>query len=243
MSTTRILSLQLNLPLHSGDIPGFRAAIAELVGLEHELFHGHNNDPEVLYQHNRAYPLIQYTTRRGRATIIGLGEGADALRQILLPRLPQELHFAGQTRPINGLNMQERSLELQMLDSPQTFGLYGWLALNAENYAEWKDNPGAAERFQLLSRALTGHLRAMAERFEIPDFKSTQANILRIDNQKKVQWHGTELVRFNVLAEANLSVPYGVGLGRASAFGFGELLAETNYERILQVQTQRNALT
>lgn len=234
----RILTLTLNLPLHSGDIPGFRAAIAELVGLEHELFHGHNNDPEVLYQHNRAYPLIQYAARRGRATLIGLGEGADALRQILLPRLPGELHFAGQTRPINGMNMQERSVELQVLEQPQTFGLYGWLALNAENYAEWKAKATDTERIPLLNRALSGHLRALAERFEVPDYKSIQGTILRIDNQKKVRWHGTELVRFHVLAQANLSIPYGAGLGRAAAFGFGELMSETYYERSLQLQQE-----
>lgn len=242
MKTLKIVQLQLNLPLHPGNIPGFRAAIAELVGLEHELFHGHNNAEEASYQHHRAYPLIQYASRRGRATLIGLGEGADALRQQLLPHLPSALHFVGQSHPILGMNMQERSVELQVLEQPQTFGLYGWLALNAENYAEWKAKPTDDERVTLLNRALSGHLRALAERFEVSDYKSIQGTVLRIDNQKRVRWHGTELVRFHVLAQSNLAIPYGAGLGRAAAFGFGELMSETYYERSLRLQQEGGAL-
>jgi hypothetical protein len=211
------------------------------MGTEAPFFHGHNNALDAKDPYIRAYPLVQYAVRRGRATLIGLGEGADALRQELLPRLPDELYFAGRPRPILGMNMQEHTVEWGLLGESRIFGLTGWLALNADNYKQWKTSLGAAERFQLLSRALTGHLRALAERFEVPHCKNIQANILRIDKQKKMQWHGTPLVRFNVLAEANLTLPNGVGIGRAAAFGFGELHSEIAYEHQLSF-TQRGGV-
>jgi hypothetical protein len=239
----RILTLSLQLPLHAGDIPGFRAAIIELMGAEADPFHGHNNAADATDPYLRAYPLVQYAVRRGRATLIGIGEGADALRQLLLPRLPQALFFAGEPRPILGMNFQERVFEWKFLETPESFGLSGWLALNAENYQEWKTDTDHDERIALLSRALTGHLRAMAERLQVPDYKAIHAAVLRVDNQKRVQWHGTDLVRFDVLAEANIALPFGIGLGRAAAFGFGELLSEPEFERRLSRARQRGTET
>ena len=235
----RLLTLSLQLPLHPGDIPGFRAAIAGLVGLEHELFHQHANREAYEEALHWQYPLVQYAVRRGHASIIGMEEGADAIRKILLPALGDTLEFAGRERRIGGIFLKETSFELPLLNEPASFGLGGWIALNGANYAAWKAASDDGERLELLGRTLTGHLRAFGERLGMAEYKRIEARVLSVENQKKVRWHGADLVRFNVLAEANVSVPPGIGLGRMAAFGFGEALTPASYFRMLHLSAQR----
>lgn len=230
----RILTLSLNIPLHAGDIPAFRGSIAELVGKENEIFHNHDNADESSDHHHWGYPLVQYTVRRGRATLIGLGDGADALQQVLVPKLLGELQFAGRTYHLNGWHMKEFRPDWRILDEPQQYGLYGWLALNQDNFKDWKANTLPEARKAILERALTGHLRVLAKAAMIEDLDQVIGQVERIDNQKRASFHGTQLVRFHVLISSTLALPFGINIGRAAAFGFGELMPVHVYQRTLQ---------
>ncbi len=223
-------TLNIDLRLHPGDLPGFRACIAERAGFEHTGFHNHRPDRKDT-DRDWTYPLIQYAVRRGKATVIGLGDGAAAIRQHLLPKMEGSLTFAGQTHPITGFECRDMSYIPEILPENQPFVLSGWLALHKHNYGSWKAAASEAERLELLSRALTGHLRCFAEAMGVPDHKAVVGRILRVDGQKKISWHGVSLVRFDVLATANLLPPTGIGLGRAAAFGFGEVCDAARYER------------
>lgn len=225
-----LTTLTLSLNLHPGDLPGFRACIAELAGFEHTGFHNHRPDrPDT--DRDWSYPLIQYAVRRGKAVVIGLGDGAAAIRKHLIPKLEETLTFAGKTRPVPSFGLQNLVFAPEILMQEQRFVLSGWLALHADNYGRWKAAATEAERIMLLSQALTGHLRGFAEAMSVPDHKAVVGRVLRVDRQKKICWHGVDLVRFDVLAAANLLPPTGIGLGRAAAFGFGEVCDAAHYER------------
>ncbi len=227
----RLLTVTLQLPMHPGDIRGFRSAIAALAG--HKRFHHHDDEALTGDGLIWEYPLIQYGVRRGKAVVIGLGEGAQWIRQHLLPVLGTDLEFAGRRHFIAGYLVQEEVFSSCPQDEPYIFGIRGWLALNPENYASWKQSASGPERQELLSGALTGHLRAFGEGLGVERFKEIAARILSVDNQKKIRWHGAELICFHVLAEANLHVPAGIGIGRAAAYGFGEVMTAEQYRRIL----------
>jgi len=228
----QLLTITLPCPLHPGNIPAFRSAIIELVGQEQHLFHNHDNRQPGADHHHYGYPLIQYQVRRGMATILGLNEGVQAIEQYLLPRLRPELEFAGQTHTLEGYHLHPHEYALQLSERPQVFGLQGWLALNTENYSRWKATEDEVERKKILSSALTGHLRSLMETLGTVAWRSlVEARVLQVDQQKCIQWHGTELVRFDVLAESNLRFPAGIGIGRVAAFGFGEVMSEKAYAR------------
>lgn len=229
----RLLTLQFQLPLHPARIPQFRGAIAQLVGLDEELFHQHANGWEETDPYHRDYPLVQYAVRRGRAALIGLNAGADAIRRKLLPVLGQELHFGGENHLLPGFRLAEQEVSLALMPEPVPFGLNGWMALNQENYTRWKEASSESARLDLLHRALTGHLRAFGERMQVADYKHIEARVLEIHNRKKIHWHGVELIRFQVLAQANIALPEGIGIGRAAAFGYGETLSEEQFRRMV----------
>ncbi len=234
----RILTLTLSLPLHPGDIPAFRGGIVELVGQEHDIFHNHDNAQEDAEHYHWGYPLMQYTVRRGRATLIGLGAGADALQQVLIPKLFGQLQFAGRSHWFNGLQLNELRHHWQVLDEPQLFGLYGWLALNKANYDDWKLNTIPEARQAILERALTGHLRVLAKAVGIQELDQVVGRVVQVDNQKRAAFHGTQLVRFHALVTSTLSLPHGIHIGRAAAFGFGEILPVRVYQNIVRHQAK-----
>ena len=234
----RILTLTLPFSLHPGEIPAFRGSIAELVGLEHEVFHNHDNAHKNYRHHHWDYPLIQYAVRRGKATLIGIGEGADAIQQLMLPKLSGQLQFAKRTHEITGFHMHAHEHNWQLLDAPQQYGLYGWLALNQSNYKDWKKSSLAEARHHVLERALTGHLRVLANTVGVKDLPKVIGNILEVNNQKRVHCLGTQFVRFHVLMESTLALPHSIGLGRSAAFGFGEVLPVKIYQQFTRQQSK-----
>ena len=230
-----VTTLQFPFQLHPARIPNFRAAIVEQVGLGHYLFHGHDNSEPGTVKYSNDYPLIRFAVRKGRAQIIGIGAGADAIIRHLLPVIPTTLVVAGQPCDTVGYRLSTGFFDTKILSEYREFGLYQWIALNGENYTAWKaheSNEGA--RRLLLDRCLTGHLRALAETagLEWQQRSRIVARTLRLDNVKRISWHKTKLVGFNVVAEANFMPYYGLGLGRCHSFGFGEVCSENQY-RIL----------
>jgi len=236
----RILTITLNIPLHPGLIPNFRSCIIELVGREHQLFHNHDGE----HHYHYGYPLVQYAVRRGYACLIGLGAGADALQQILLPRLSGSLEIAGQTHhlTLNDLHMDDQQHAWKVLDNPRQYGLFGWLALNADNYKKWKSTTLTEARKEILNQALTGHLRVAAEAAGITEKETVIGQVLQIDNQKRVHFHHTQMVRFHVMITSSLLLPTGPGIGRSAAFGFGELMPVQKYQRVIQRLPKTSAL-
>ena len=75
-----LLKATFDLPLHAKQLAQFRGAVAESAGLENDLFHNHKGENEFHYR----YPLIQYKLNKGKACMVGIGEGVDALFTFLL---------------------------------------------------------------------------------------------------------------------------------------------------------------
>lgn len=218
----RSLTITLDLQMPAWEIPKLRAAVAERVGKEYELFHMHNNNPDDNWEYRTHYPLIQYSMYHGRVQITGLNAGAEALQCILLPKLSADWTINGQQVIIPAYQVRHGKVELTLGEQSRPFRLYQWQALNQENYKKWdacRDDETA--QLDLLSRALTGHLRSFAEGMGLSYYKAIEAKVTGTLNRKKVKWHGTSLMTFDVQAESNFKVPYGIGLGRLVAYGFG----------------------
>lgn len=238
----QILTLSFPFRIPPYELPAFRGAVNELIDPSVEYFHNHNNSSGPT-QFHWDYPKIRYSLFRGRATVTGIGEGALAMMQHLLPGLLELQHIwiNGRAYPMAGFRVQQQQLECRLEDEVQPFGLHRWVALNKENYRHWKQLEGKEDaRRVLLERALTGHLRTMAETLA-PDLdrELITANILRVDQQKRIKWHKTQLVGFNVVAESRFVPPIGLGIGRSVAFGFGEVVPAEVYRQLLQVRKTR----
>ena len=237
----QIVQLQFPFRLHAGDIPGFRAAIAETVGIGQTLFHNHDNREQGESAYHWAYPLVQYSVRGGQACVTGAGQGAQAIIRHLLPLLPDVLYIQGIPYATTGYRFITRDWEPEWLETPKTIGLYHWLPLNANNYQRWKDLEGQEQaRQELLQQCLYGHFRSLLRHLApTVDTMPLEVAITAIQEVKRVQWHQTQLVRMNIQARTNLLPPRDLGLGRCAAFGFGEPMPLQKWEMLVQSRQEK----
>lgn len=217
----QLLELHFDLALHPGQIRAFRAAISELVGFQHEGFHHHREIAGASHYH-WSYPLIQYRISKGQVKMTGINTGAAAIKKYLLPRLGTTLHLMGKEYALSDYRVRERTVNIHLLPKFQTYRLRHWIALNPRNYRQWKkDKPEA--RLDLLSRALTGHLRAMGEGLALPESKTIQAKVIAVEGFGQVNWKAIPLLEFRVQFCANVQLPPNLQLGRLCSYGFGQV--------------------
>jgi hypothetical protein len=150
--------------------------------------------------------------------------------------LGTHLRILGQARPIGDYRVHTREWEPALLPQAQNLGLLHWQALNNRNYAEWKNAQDEATALAILNRAIYGQLKRIADDLDLPFGQAIEAEVISIDNRRKVNWHGADLLRFDVLVRSNFHPAEGMGVGRLAAFGFGECLSEAHYLHAREVQ-------
>jgi hypothetical protein len=84
MTKIKTLTIQFNTPLKRRELPLFRGAIIAAISTGNILFHNHNEGSTLRY----AYPLIQYKRIGGKAAIVCIEEGVEAIGELLtIPNL------------------------------------------------------------------------------------------------------------------------------------------------------------
>ena len=80
MTKIKTLTIQFNTPLKRRELPLFRGAIIAAISTGNILFHNHNEGSTLRY----AYPLIQYKRIGGKAAIVCIEEGVEAIGELLV---------------------------------------------------------------------------------------------------------------------------------------------------------------
>jgi hypothetical protein len=92
MTTTTLHTAQLTLDLrgiYPRDIVYLRKGIANLAGLDHDVFHNHQKSGELQYRPSK----IHYRSQDGKAVLFGFAEGADALLALARDRQGEPLQI------------------------------------------------------------------------------------------------------------------------------------------------------
>lgn len=212
----RILNLTFNLSIYTRQLGNWRGAFIEMAGLESSFFHNHKGHKEYHYR----YPLIQYRTQRGKASIFAISEGADVLQETL-SNCVWEINWEGQKMAlsIEDLHMEEHFL--RMLDQPRQYKLFKWLALNQDNYERWRQCKNLVERVNLLENILTGQILGFCDAmgWRLPE--RLEVSLQHLNFMQRVRYHGTPMLAFNVAYTANVSLPSGIALGKGASHGYG----------------------
>lgn len=214
-----ITRLRFNIALHTDQIAQFRKLINLYIGSEDDRFHNHNTINKYHYR----YPVIQYKVEDRKACIMGLGESGDeAIHKLCLQ--PDFRTFFIYSNP-GGVLMQELSTE-QLLLVPQLvyeYTLNDYIAFNDANHGRWRSTPSLAVRAALLENCLVGHILkfASAIRWQLPP-KSLQVALTDF-HPYQVQLFNNYFMAFRVRFRTNISLPPGIGLGKAVSHGLGVL--------------------
>jgi hypothetical protein len=213
-----IIWLQFDPPL--GDkvmAKDLRGGIASRNG--NDIFHQHIQGDKVAYR----YPQIQYKRipDENRACILGLGKGAQVVRELDL--LEQVMTFHG---------LEHRVVEQQIVVSRQEFGPCDqdkdytfstpWLALNEKNYQQYMCTGLRMRQKALLERLLVGNILSLSKGIGL---RVDQKIIPEVAWRKEVQTSlkGTPLLGFYAQFAVNFKIPDLWGLGKSVSRGFGSV--------------------
>jgi len=213
----RLATTQLNYNLKADEIPALRRFINLFIGAENDLFHNHQSYEKLHYR----YPLVQYKSAGGKATLLGLTEkGTEALHALL-----QHPQFRSQCIEWIGeqFALTEETTDTLLLHTvtANTYHLSNYIALNANNLQDWIEHPSLPARAALLERCIVGHILkfASAIKWLLPP-KSLQVELLdfKFHNTRAFE---NNFLAFEVIFRTNITLPEGIGLGKAVSHGFG----------------------
>jgi hypothetical protein len=215
--------LQFELPLRHHDLQGFRGAFAELAGRDKDLFHNHGPDGYL-----QRYPLVQYRVHEGLASVLGIGEGAQALQKLAGEDALRHFRMGGRAHALH-LCRQDLLLlnlaELQpMPGQMRRYRLYRYLPLDPANYQRYKQQPDLCHKARMLEQLLRNHLVAMLRGLGADPRQPIELHLEDIDRVKKLDVLGQPMMAFDLVMRCNLDLPDALALGRKVAFGFGFLI-------------------
>lgn len=226
MNTLHTTQLAFDLPLHRHDLDKFRGAVAALVGLDQDLFHNHDNTQSGAYQ--QRYPLVQYRIFKGHASILGINAGATALEEFAEAGLFREFCFQGQKLPLALAGYQrdpEFSLTVKRRTEAYTYRVTDYLPFSQERHREYQQTKALRPRMALLERMLRNHIVAFAwgVGWQLPQDRRITVRLEDIEREDRRVLKDQPYTAFDLVFSTNARLPEGIGLGRKTAFGCGEV--------------------
>ena len=218
LAPIRTLAVVFDIPVVLGQVSRFRGAMAEHAGFEEDIFHNHYGvgDHRVKYR----YPLVQYRSVGGKASLFGIGRGCEAIQDLLL-RTDGKLRMGGKEYRMRMVELKTNETGLRVTNRLREYRVRDWLALNGENFKQWDALDSFTEKGWELERILGSQLIGFAKGVDWRVPERLEVRLQQIRGTRKVSYHGNSFVGFDVVFSLNGVIPLGIGLGKAVSHGFG----------------------
>lgn len=218
MNKTKILTIRFENEIRREEITCFRGAIINAMENADVLFHNHTDDDSLRY----AYPLIQYKRINQKAAIVCLGEGTEAIGEF----------FADSNFDVM-LGDHEVHLTIDHIDASQclvqcwdelfSYHLRRWLPFNKQNYENFQQLEGIADKCVFLERLLVGNILSFAKGLGIRLEQEVVCKITQLSEPMTIVHKGVRLMGFDVEFSTNVSLPDYIGLGKGVSVGKGTI--------------------
>ncbi len=210
-----VLTIQFSNPLSLNEIPFFRGAIISKVPRELTLFHNH----EAVGLRYR-YPLIQYKRIGGKAAIVCIGEGTDAIGNFFL-NADFNLRVGNSEQHLELEKVDAKQVLIQPWQSKFQYTLRKWLPLNKENYEQFMRLEGLAEKVLFLQKILIGNILSMCTGLGIHIEENILCEVTFLSEMHIYKYKGVKMAGFDLEFKTNLSLPDYIGLGKGTSIGYG----------------------
>lgn len=130
MTKIKTLTIQFNTPLQRRELPLFRGAIIASISTGNILFHNHNEGSTLRY----AYPLIQYKRIGGKASIVCIEEGVEAIGELLVAENNGKMKIGEKEETFSVSRVNALQTNVQCWECIFEYRIRDWLPLNESNY-------------------------------------------------------------------------------------------------------------
>jgi len=184
--------------------------------IDHPLLHNHYSKEKYLY----SYPLIQYKVINGQASIIGIEEGADLIKEISsdIKELKMDKHYIVEEKILHekefDINTSNKECHYQFI-SP-------WIGLNTKNYHTYVNMSSWKESKDFLNKILVGNILSMCKGLGI--IVNRRLFVHSYFNQTKVQYKSVNMIGFTGEFKVKFKIPDYLGLGKGVSQGYGTVV-------------------
>lgn len=210
-----VLVIRFGNPISVNELQYFRGAIISKVPAEYTLFHNHIDDG-----FRYRYPLIQYKRIGGNAAIVCIGEGTDAIGQFFA-NADFDLQIGNRNATFKVDKVEPSRVLIQPWEQSFKYTCRKWLPLNKENYEQYKNLDGVAERALFLQKILVGNILSMCTGLGIHIEKNIDCSVTNISETSIYRYKGVLMTGFDVEFKTNISLPDYIGLGKGVSLGYG----------------------
>ncbi len=216
------------IALRTRDAHKLRGYFGELFRAHSPLLHNHleadaETEREGAVKFRYAYPLVQYKVLDRVPTLVGVGEGAGLLTQLFLQMREISLDQDGELVhfPVLSKHIRHEQAPLGIADDLIEYRFETlWMALNQDNYRDYRGYSEAEQQAQL-KRVLTSQLLALFREFGVW-LEPHERIMVRLSMQERTtQFKNQTMVAFTGHFLTNVILPNGIGLGKAVSRGFG----------------------
>lgn len=217
MNTIRTLVIQFANELSAKEIPLFRGAVIQSMEESSILFHNHDGE-----KFRYSYPLIQYKRIKGKAAIVCVGEGTEAIGNLLANKLTT-IQIGEKTIAMEVERTSAYQTIVACEDTIFHYSLRNWIPLNSTNYAAYSSTDSLASHIEMLEKILVGNIMSFLKGVGIQMDDQVKAFITAVENKHLVQYKGVAMTCFNIKFNTNLRLrlPLFIGLGKGTSLGFG----------------------
>ncbi|MCY7356823.1 MAG: DNA repair protein, partial [Rudanella sp.] len=177
-----------------------------------------------------AYTLVQFKVLDRVPTLVGLGEGAGLLTQLFLQMRELVIEQDGELThfPVLSKHIRHEQAPLGIMDDLIEYRFETlWMALNQDNYRDYRGYSEAGQQAQL-KRVLTSQLLALFREFGIW-LEPHERIMVRLGRfgvpmqERTTQFKNQTMIAFTGHFLTNVILPNSIGLGKAVSRGFGSI--------------------
>ncbi|MGB1040899.1 MAG: CRISPR-associated endonuclease Cas6 [Flavobacteriales bacterium] len=216
----RILTVSFDTEIRAEEVPAFRGALAEKVGIEHDWFHNHDNSPDAKSGYFYRYPLIQYKRHWGKPMLVCINNGVEEAHKFFSkPNWDMTISGKFHKMGIDTLRVHAYDLRVQAYDFQ--YYLRNWLALNQRNYLIYKGFETEEEGITFLEKILTTHIINFASGVDWRIKERVKVKITSLDRIRSIRSKKTRQMTFSLSFKSNVFLPNYIGIGKSTSRGFG----------------------
>lgn len=227
MKTLRLLTIAFDTEIKAYETVAFRGAVIDKVGVEHEWFHNHNNDPNSDQRYHYRYPLVQYKRKRKQPMLVFIDQGVEEAQHFFMQQ-NWDMMIGENFHKMSISNMHVKTYQVGVYPETFRYVLRQWQALNDKNYAQYLQLESEEQQIALLKKILANHLISFAKGIQCQLQSRFELHHFRILKERHIKYGGVKVQTFDIAFSTNVLIPPYVGIGKGASRGFGVV---TKYQK------------
>lgn len=206
--------------ISSDELRFFRGVVIDLADAN-PLFHNH-----VDAGYRYSYPKVQYKLLDGHPAVLGIGEGADAVKDLFAGMETLHCRLGHRRRELHLSSLADWHEEIGISGTQHTYYIEKWLPLNTRNFKEYREAEGLIGQLTLLQRILTGNLLSLAKGLGLFFDRRIKCMLEDIRTNDSSAFKGLEFMEFSVVFKTDVLLPQWIGLGKSASLNHGIILKQ-----------------